>query len=78
MERSGKKRTIWDELKPIQIDTQRIENLFESKAKDIMSKVLEYPLFWTSVSTILVWEICALIFSINVSGRRLIKNKFSD
>lgn len=39
MERSGKKRTIWDELKPVPLDTQRIENLFENKAKDIMNKV---------------------------------------
>ncbi|XP_054714524.1 FH1/FH2 domain-containing protein 3-like [Uloborus diversus] len=41
MERSGKKRTIWDELKPINLDTQRIENLFESKAKDVLSKKVQ-------------------------------------
>lgn len=39
VERSGKKRTIWDELKPVPLDTQRLENLFENKAKDIMNKV---------------------------------------
>lgn len=29
-----KKKTIWDEIKPVQIDTQKLEHLFESKAKD--------------------------------------------
>uniref|UniRef100_A0A2L2Y6M8 FH1/FH2 domain-containing protein 3 n=1 Tax=Parasteatoda tepidariorum TaxID=114398 RepID=A0A2L2Y6M8_PARTP len=38
MDRSGKKRTIWDELKPVPLDIQRLENLFENKSKDIMSK----------------------------------------
>ena len=30
-----KKKTIWDEIKPVPIDTQKLEYLFESKAKDI-------------------------------------------
>ncbi|GFR13397.1 hypothetical protein TNCT_72421 [Trichonephila clavata] len=41
MERAGKKRTIWDELKPVNLDTQRLENLFESRAKDILSKKVQ-------------------------------------
>ncbi|GIY59371.1 hypothetical protein CDAR_33701 [Caerostris darwini] len=41
MERAGKKRTIWDELKPVPLDTQRLENLFESRAKDILSKKVQ-------------------------------------
>ncbi|CAL1268047.1 unnamed protein product [Larinioides sclopetarius] len=41
MERAGKKRTIWDELKTVPLDTQRLENLFESRAKDIMSKKVQ-------------------------------------
>lgn len=30
-----KKKTIWDEIKPVSVDTQRLEYLFESKAKDL-------------------------------------------
>ncbi|XP_035213596.1 FH1/FH2 domain-containing protein 3-like, partial [Stegodyphus dumicola] len=41
LERSGKKRTIWDELKPVELDVKRLENLFENKAKDIMSKKVQ-------------------------------------
>ncbi|GIY01037.1 hypothetical protein CEXT_20191 [Caerostris extrusa] len=39
--KSGQKRTIWDELKPVPLDTQRLENLFESRAKDILSKKVQ-------------------------------------
>lgn len=31
-----KKKTIWDEIKPVQLDTSKLEYLFESKAKDLM------------------------------------------
>lgn len=30
---------IWDELNPVNIDTQKLEHLFESRAKDLISKV---------------------------------------
>lgn len=30
-----KKKTIWDEIKPVPIDPQRLEYLFESKARDL-------------------------------------------
>lgn len=30
---------IWDELKPVSVDTQKLEHLFESRAKDIITKV---------------------------------------
>lgn len=30
-----KKKTIWDEIKPVPVDTQKLEYLFESKAKDL-------------------------------------------
>lgn len=30
---------IWDEMKPISVDTQKLEHLFESRAKDIITKV---------------------------------------
>ncbi|XP_037940117.1 FH1/FH2 domain-containing protein 3-like isoform X5 [Teleopsis dalmanni] len=31
-------KTIWDELPAAQVDTQKLEHLFESRAKDLMSK----------------------------------------
>lgn len=31
--------TIWDELPDAQVDTQKLEHLFESRAKDLMTKV---------------------------------------
>lgn len=30
---------IWDELRPVDVDTQKLEHLFESRAKDLISKV---------------------------------------
>lgn len=33
------KTLIWDELKPVNVDTQKLEHLFENRAKDLMSKV---------------------------------------
>lgn len=32
-------KTIWDELPPSNVDTQKLEHLFESRAKDLMTKV---------------------------------------
>lgn len=32
-------KTIWDELPPANVDTQKLEHLFESRAKDLMTKV---------------------------------------
>ena len=32
-------KTIWDELPAANVDTQKLEHLFESRAKDLMSKV---------------------------------------
>ncbi|XP_052119799.1 FH1/FH2 domain-containing protein 3, partial [Frankliniella occidentalis] len=29
---------IWDELRPVEVDTQKLEHLFESRAKDLISK----------------------------------------
>ncbi|KAL1116963.1 hypothetical protein AAG570_004291, partial [Ranatra chinensis] len=31
-------RLLWDELNPVQIDTQKLEHLFESRAKDLITK----------------------------------------
>lgn len=35
-------KTIWDELPNANIDTQKLEHLFESRAKDLMTKVLKH------------------------------------
>lgn len=32
-------RTIWDELPAANVDTTKLEHLFESRAKDLMAKV---------------------------------------
>jgi len=32
-------RTIWDELPEANVDTQKLEHLFESRAKDLLTKV---------------------------------------
>ncbi|GIX79290.1 hypothetical protein CDAR_290451 [Caerostris darwini] len=34
----GKKKTIWDELKPVPVDTQKLEHLFENRAKELVNK----------------------------------------
>lgn len=33
------KNTIWDELQSIAVDSQKLEHLFESRSKDLMTKV---------------------------------------
>ncbi|XP_054722165.1 FH1/FH2 domain-containing protein 3-like isoform X1 [Uloborus diversus] len=38
LKRIGKKKTIWDELKPVPVDTQKLEHLFENRAKDTINK----------------------------------------
>ena len=30
--------TLWDELKPVAVDTQKLEHLFESRSKDLIAK----------------------------------------
>lgn len=34
-----KSNLIWDELVPVSVDTQKLEHLFESRAKDLITKV---------------------------------------
>lgn len=38
-------KTIWDELPTANVDTQKLEHLFESRAKDLMTKVSYFLLF---------------------------------
>lgn len=33
---------IWDELNPVAVDTQKLEHLFESRAKDLLTKVMSW------------------------------------
>lgn len=37
--RLDKRKMIWDELMPVAVDTQKLEHLFESRAKDLITKV---------------------------------------
>ena len=39
LSRLDKNKMIWDELAPIPVDTQKLEHLFESRAKDLITKV---------------------------------------
>ncbi|XP_054165043.1 FH1/FH2 domain-containing protein 3-like [Oppia nitens] len=38
LSRLMKKKTIWDEIKSVSVDTQRLEHLFESRAKELVNK----------------------------------------
>ena len=35
-------KTIWDELPAANVDTQKLEHLFESRAKDLMTKASHF------------------------------------
>ena len=39
LSRLDQNKMIWDELLPIPVDTQKLEHLFESRAKDLITKV---------------------------------------
>lgn len=39
LSRLDKNKMIWDELLPVPVDTQKLEHLFESRAKDLITKV---------------------------------------
>lgn len=39
LSRLTKKKTIWDEIKPVAIDTQKLEHLFENRPKELPNKV---------------------------------------
>ena len=38
--RIKKQNTIWDELNQVEVDTAKLEELFENKAKDLMKQVI--------------------------------------
>lgn len=42
-----KSNLIWDELVPVAVDTQKLEHLFESRAKDLITKVRSSKLMRT-------------------------------
>lgn len=33
-------RLLWEELSPVEVDTHKLEHLFESRAKDFITKVI--------------------------------------
>ena len=39
LSRLKRKKTIWDEVKPVPIDLQKLEFLFESRSREVMNKV---------------------------------------
>lgn len=56
LSRLDKNKMIWDELSPVPVDTQKLEHLFESRAKDLITKVSSsrslsfvVALFWESL-----------------------------
>ena len=42
LSRLDKNKMIWDELLPVPVDTQKLEHLFESRAKDLITKVSDH------------------------------------
>lgn len=45
-------KMIWDELPATVVDTQKLEHLFESRAKDMMSKV------YTAIILVFLFVVC--------------------
>ncbi|UYV67292.1 FHOD1 [Cordylochernes scorpioides] len=41
LSRIGRRKTIWDELSPVSLDLQRLEHLFENRAKDVLNKKIQ-------------------------------------
>lgn len=59
---------IWDELNPVAVDTQKLEHLFESRAKDLITKV-NFILLITTICSLEIsllgifhWNLCFGIF----------------
>ncbi|XP_065215824.1 FH1/FH2 domain-containing protein 3-like isoform X3 [Planococcus citri] len=44
MAKLNSKQLIWDEMFPVSVDTQRLEHLFESRAKDLISKEKQHEM----------------------------------
>lgn len=42
LSRLDKNKMIWDELQSVPVDTQKLEHLFESRAKDLITKVSSF------------------------------------
>ncbi|RWS31642.1 FH1/FH2 domain-containing protein 3-like isoform X3, partial [Leptotrombidium deliense] len=38
LSRLKKKKTIWDEIKPVSVDTEKLEHLFENRSKELSNK----------------------------------------
>ena len=55
LSRLKRKKTIWDEVKPVPIDLQKLEFLFESRSREVMNKVcvcLPMHLYLSSTQTL--------------------------
>lgn len=47
-------RTVWDELPPTKVDTDKLEHLFESRAKDLMTKVKVRSIYFAHIRRFLL------------------------
>jgi len=59
--RLDKHKMIWDELTPVAVDTQKLEHLFESRAKDLITKVSDLH-----VRLLLRFDVSHVVFVIRV------------
>ena len=50
LSRLKRKKTIWDEVENVQVDTAKLEHLFENRTKELSNKV---SLLWTLRSDLL-------------------------
>lgn len=66
LSRLDKNIMIWDELIPVTIDTQKLEHLFESRAKDLITKVKKfYVILFIHKFRILFLILCYVIRAFN-------------
>lgn len=69
--RLDKHKMIWDELAPVAVDTQKLEHLFESRAKDLITKVSGLyvrPFFFFTQIVFLIRVQRTANFTVSVSG----------
>lgn len=55
LSRLDKNKMIWDELSPVPVDTQKLEHLFESRAKDLITKVSNPLSLSEALHTVILW-----------------------
>lgn len=71
LSRLDQNKMIWDELSPILVDTQKLEHLFESRAKDLITKVSKFILYSVIALSKFVESKCASV--LNERNQRMSK-----